>query len=85
MRGLQTLGRNRQCRQRFPGVGLGVDFLAFRRSVVHEAADERLVNVGVLESPTIGVAVTVRRRAERLADREPDTLAGGGVGLVVLA
>ena len=52
---------------------------------MHKAADKSLVDAGVHESATVGVAMTMGRCTQRLAHREANALAGRRVGLVVLS
>ena len=51
---------------------------------MHEAANERLVHAGIAQSAAVSMTVSMRRRAQPFAHREPNPLTGSGMRLVVL-
>lgn len=73
-----------KCNSGVASTGLCVDFLAFDGRVMHEAADQWLLDSSALQALSIGVSVPVRRRAECLSDVEAYAFARGCVSLVVL-
>jgi len=80
----QSLRGGFKCCDGLVGGRLRVDLLALLGCVMHKATDERLIDIGVAQPPTIGVTVAMGCRAQCLADRKTDTFTGGGMRLVVL-